>query len=65
MGLLFFNGRSAIGWTLTVAGAVIIVVGIIANLQVYFRPASLFETLLMLVLLVGGIGLVFRSLRAR
>ncbi len=65
VGLLFFNGRSAVGWTLTVAGAVIIVVGIIANLQVYFRPASLFETLLMLVLLVGGIGLVFRSLRTR
>lgn len=63
IGLLFFDGRSPIGWLLTAAGALIIVVGIIANLHVYFRPTSLFDTLLMLVLLVGGIGLVARSLR--
>jgi hypothetical protein len=31
----------------------------------FFRPTSLFNTILMLVLLAGGIGLVARSLRAR
>jgi uncharacterized protein len=60
---LFFDGRSVIGWILTVAGAVIIFVGIIANLEIYFRPTSLFNTLFMLVLLLGGIGLVARALR--
>lgn len=60
---LFFDGRSIVGWVLTVAGAVIIFVGILANLDVYFRPTSLFNTLLMLVLLFGGVGLVVRSLR--
>lgn len=60
---LFFDGRSILGWVLTVAGAVIIFVGILANLDVYFRPTSLFNTLLMLVLLFGGVGLVARSLR--
>jgi hypothetical protein len=60
---LFFNGKSIIGWLLTIAGAVIIFVGIIANLDIYFRPTSLFNTLLMLVLLLGGVGLVARSLR--
>jgi len=60
---LFFDGRSIIGWVLTVAGAVIIFVGILMNLDVYFRPTSLFNTLLMLVLLFGGVGLVARSLR--
>ncbi len=64
IGMLFFNGRSLIGWMLTFAGAVIIFVGIIANLEIYFRQTSLFNTLLMLVLLVGGIGLVARSLKA-
>jgi multisubunit Na+/H+ antiporter MnhF subunit len=63
-GLLFFNGRSIAGWLLTFAGVVIILVGIIANLGVYFQPTSLFNTLVMLVLLAGGIGLVARSLRA-
>lgn len=64
IGLLFFNGRSIAGWLLTFAGVVIIFVGIIANLGVYFQSTSLFNTLVMLVLLAGGIGLVARSLRA-
>jgi len=62
---LFFNGKSPVGWVLTIAGAVILFVGIIANLDIYFRPTSLFNTLVMLVLLLGGIGLVARSLRPR
>lgn len=64
IGLLFFNGKSVIGWLLTFAGAVIIGIGIIANLEIYFRPTSLFNTIVMLVLLAGGIGLVARSLKA-
>jgi uncharacterized protein len=60
---LFFDGGSVIGWVLTIAGAVIIFVGILANLQIYFRPTSLFNTILMLVLLLGGIGLVARAVR--
>ena len=63
VGLLFFNGRSVAGWLLTFVGVVIIFVGIIANLGVYFQPTSLFNTLVMLVLLAGGIGLIARSLR--
>jgi len=63
IGMLFFNGRSIAGWLLTAAGALIIVVGIIANLHVYFQPSSLFDTLLILTLIAGGIGFVARSLR--
>jgi len=65
IGLLFFNGRSIAGWLLTIAGAVIIFAGILTHLDIYFQPTSLFNTLLMLVLLAGGIGLVARSLRAQ
>ena len=64
IGILFFDGRSVAGWLLTAAGALIILVGIIANLHIYFRPTSLFDTLLILILLAGGLGLVARSLRA-
>jgi len=63
--VLFFNGRSVIGWLLTLCGTVIILAGIITNLEIYFRPTSLFNTLMMLALLAGGIGLVARSLKAR
>jgi hypothetical protein len=63
VGLLFFNGRSAPGWFLTAAGALIIVAGIISNLNIYFQPSSLFDTIVILVLMAGGLGLVARSLR--
>ena len=65
VGILFWNGRSTIGWLLTGAGALFILAGVIVNMHIYFQPTSLFNTLLMLVLLVGGLGLVARSLRPR
>lgn len=63
VGLLFFNGRSLAGWGLLGAGVLIIGAGVLSNLQIYFRPTSLFNTLVMLGLLAGGLGLVARSLR--
>ena len=61
---LFYNGKSVVGWLLTIAGLVIILVGILMSLHIYFQPTTLFNTLVMLVLLFGGLGLVFRSLKA-
>jgi hypothetical protein len=61
--ILFWSGKSTIGWILTVAGALFIFAGIIANMHIYFRGASLFNTMVMLILLVGGLALVARSLR--
>jgi FtsH-binding integral membrane protein len=63
LGLLFFNGRSLPGWGLTLLSIVLMLIGVIVNLQLYFRPASLFFTIFMLTLLGGGIGLIARSLR--
>jgi len=63
IGVLFYDGRSILGWLLTLGGALIVVVGILANLHIYFQPTSLFDTLMMLGLLAGGMGLVARSLR--
>ncbi len=62
IGLLFFSGRSVIGWLLTAGGALFILAGVIANLHIYFQPTSLFNTMVMLILLVGGLGLIARSL---
>jgi hypothetical protein len=62
-GTLFYDGRSRVGWVLTAGGALIVFLGILANLRVYVEPTSLFDTLVMLVLLAGGIGLLARSLK--
>ena len=63
VGWLFFDGRSIVGWALTGAGSLIILLGIVSNLAIYFRPTTLFDTLIMLGLLAAGIGLIARSLR--
>jgi hypothetical protein len=59
--ILFANGKSIVGRVLTGLGSLVIVVGIIANLDITFQHTSLFNTLVMLVCLVGGIGLVVRA----
>jgi uncharacterized protein len=64
-GVIFFNGKSILGWLLLAAGLVIVFVGILSNLSIYFRPTSLFNTLLMLALLAGGIGAMAAALRSK
>ena len=64
LGLVFYNGRGILGWLLIFVGLIVIVTGVIANMTIFFRPTSLFNTLMIFVLLVGGLGLVARSLRS-
>jgi hypothetical protein len=64
VGVLFFDGESVLGWVLTLGGALIIFLGVIMNLRVYFAPTSLFNTMMMLFLLGAGLGLIARSLKS-
>jgi hypothetical protein len=65
IGMVFFDGTSKLGWVLTALGALIILLGIITNLTIFFRPTSLYNTLIILGLLAGGIGLIARSVRTK
>ena len=58
---VFFNGRSIIGWILIFVSIIFIGSGILMNLQIYFQPTSLFNTVIMLILFAGGIGLIGRA----
>jgi len=62
-GLLFYNGKSIIGWLLMFASVIMIFAGILMNLRIYFQTTSLFDTLMIFVLLAGGLGLLARSLK--
>ena len=62
-GALFFNGRSIIGWGLTIVGLALILVGVLMNLDIYFRPASLWTTIFMFGLIAAGLGLLAKGLR--
>jgi hypothetical protein len=61
-GILFHDGRSLFGWILALGGALIVLLGILMNPRIYFEPTSLFDTLVVLVVLAGGLGLLARSL---
>ena len=58
---VFFNGKSAIGWILIFVSIIFIGSGVLMNLQIYFQPTSLFNTVIMLILFAGGLGLIGRA----
>ncbi len=65
VGMLFYNGKSTVGWVLTILGFGIILAGVLMNMDIYFRPTSLYNTLFMLAMLAAGLGLIARSLQPR
>lgn len=56
------TAKSTLGWFLTFAGVIIIFTGVLMNLHIYFQPTSLFNTVAMIVLLAGGLGLIARGI---
>lgn len=62
IGIMFYDASSKIGWILSGAAFVLMIIGVIANLRIYFPPTPLYVTLVVFILLVGGIGLMARSL---
>jgi hypothetical protein len=63
VGMLFVNGKSVLGWFLAVGGLLFILAGILMNLDIHFVGTSLMNTLIMLILIAAGLGLVVRGLR--
>ena len=63
IGILFYDGSSKVGWIVASLGLLIIIAGVVANLQIHFRRTSLWNTVLILVLIAGGIGVIVRSVR--
>ena len=63
VGLIFYNARAWWGWALAGASLIALVAGVIASINLQFARMSVFDLIVILVLLVGGIGLFLRSLR--
>jgi hypothetical protein len=62
--MLFYNGRSVIGWLLAALALVALIAGVIASLRFNLRAMSAFDLITILVLTVGGLGLFLRSLKS-
>lgn len=64
VGMIFYNSRNWLGWGLAGASLIALIFGVIANMTLQLSRMSAFDLIVILVLLVGGIGLFLRSLRA-
>jgi hypothetical protein len=64
IGVLFFDGKSKVGWFLSVGGLLTILAAVLMSLSIHWAQTSLFNTLLMFGMLAAGFGLVARSLRS-
>src|ERR1051326_4344250 len=60
--LLCFNAKLLIGRLLVAGGAVVLLGSVLNTLRITFLATSLFNTLLMLGLLVAGLGLMARAI---
>jgi hypothetical protein len=63
IGMIFYNGRNWLGWLLAAGSIVMLAFGVISQTRFHFHNMSAFDLITILVLLVGGIGLFFSSLR--
>ncbi|PXW72411.1 hypothetical protein C7964_101523 [Loktanella sp. PT4BL] len=64
IGMIFYNAKNWLGWGIAGAALVALIFGVIANMTLQLAQMSAFDLIVILVLLVGGIGLFLRSLRA-
>lgn len=64
VGMIFWNARNPLGWLLAFGSLLALCVGVIASIHFSLAGMTLFELLVILVLLCGGAGLVLGSLRA-
>ncbi len=62
IGLIFYNAKLWAGWLLALGSVVALVAGVLASITLSMAGMSVFELMMILVLLVGGVGLFLRSL---
>jgi hypothetical protein len=64
IGIIFYNAKNLLGWLLALGSLVMLGFGVISSINFRMRSMSAFELIVILVLMIGGIGLFFRSLRS-
>lgn len=64
VGLIFYKSQSWLGWGIAGASLIALIFGVIANMTLQLARMSVFDLIVIIVLLVGGLGLFLRSLKA-
>ena len=63
IGILFYDVRKWYGWALASGSLVALIFGVISSIHFTFARMSAFDLIVILVLAVGGLGILLRSLR--
>ncbi len=63
--MVFYDSRNWLGWLLTCGSLVALVFGVISQIQFTFRSMSAFDLIVIIVLTIGGLGLLLRSLKTQ
>lgn len=58
--MLFYNPKSLLGKILTIIGVAIVIVTIIMSINIVFKTTSLFNFIVMIVMIAAGCGLLLR-----
>jgi hypothetical protein len=61
--MVFWNSKNIFGWLLSGLSVLALIAGIIVNIRMTIMPMSAFDILVIIVLMAGGAGMFFSSLR--
>jgi len=64
VGIIFYDVRKWYGWLLSGGSLVALIFGVIASIQFNFVRMSAFDLIVILILAIGGLGLLLRSLKS-
>ena len=61
--MTFWNSKNILGWLLSGLSVIALIAGIIVNIRMTLMPMTGFDILVLIVLMAGGAGMFFSSLR--
>lgn len=61
--MIFWNSKNLFGWLLSGLSVIALIAGIIVNIRMTIMPMTAFDILVLIVLMAGGAGMFFSSLR--
>ncbi len=62
--MIFWNSKNIFGWLLSGLSVVALIAGVIVNTRITLQAMSAFDMLVLLILIAGGAGLFFSSLKS-
>jgi hypothetical protein len=62
--MIFWNSKNLVGWLLSGLSVIALIAGIIVNIRMTIMPMTAFDILVFIVLMAGGAGMFFSSLKS-